>query len=127
MSRASDGISADGARILVAEDEFLLASLLEQDLISAGCLVVGPFTQVGKAMQAANDEQLNLAILDINLNGEMSYSLADELLLRGVPLIFLTGYGSTVLPERFRTFPRIEKPYDPARLIEEVERAMLRF
>lgn len=126
MSRASEGFSADRVRVLVAEDEFLLASLLEQDLISAGHLVVGPFTHIGSAMQAANDEPLDLAILDINLNGEMSYPVADKLLLRGVPLILLTGYGATDLPERFRAFPRIAKPYDPARLIEEVERAVLR-
>jgi len=113
-----------GLRVLVVEDEFLLALLLEEELVSAGCSVVGPFSGLAQAMEAARRETFDLAILDINLNGEMVYPLADELSGSGVPFIFMSGYGLSNLPERFRTAPRIAKPYDPAILVREMQRAL---
>jgi CheY-like chemotaxis protein len=89
-------------RILIAEDEFLVGIQLEEELRSAGCSIVGPFSTLEKATLAARREGFNLALLDINLNGERVYPLADELSARGVPFIFLSGYLSTALPERFR-------------------------
>lgn len=109
-------------RILVVEDEFLVAALLEDDLNAAGYAVVGPFTSLASATQAARGGRLDLAILDVNLNGEMVYPLADELLARKVPFIFLSGYGLQDMPEKYRGAPRIAKPYDPPALIREVSR-----
>jgi DNA-binding response OmpR family regulator len=111
-------------RILVAEDEFLVGLQLEEDLRSAGCSIVGPFSTLEIATQASRRERFDLAILDINLNGDMAYPLADELSARGVPFIFLSGYISANLPERFRRSPRIAKPHDPAALIKEVQTAV---
>jgi DNA-binding response OmpR family regulator len=69
---------------------------------------------------AARREPIDLAILDANLNGQIVYPLADDLLAQGVPVIFLTGYQKTSLPARFRVVPQISKPYDPAALIKEI-------
>jgi DNA-binding response OmpR family regulator len=108
-------------RVLIAEDEFLVGIQLEEDLRSAGCSIVGPFSTLEMATRAARRERFDLAILDINLNGNMVYPLADELSARGVPFIFLSGYISTDLPDRFRKSPQITKPHDPAVLIKEIQ------
>jgi len=110
-------------RILIAEDEFLVGVHLEEDLRSAGCSIVGPFSSLETAMRAARRERFDLAVLDINLNGTMVYPLADELSARGIPFIFLSGYIAADLPERFRQARQIAKPHDPAVLIEEIRAA----
>jgi DNA-binding response OmpR family regulator len=111
-------------RVLIAEDEFLVSIQLEEDLRSAGCSILGPFNTLELATQASRRERFDLAILDINLNGKMVYSLADELSARGVPFIFLSGYISADLPKRFRESRQIMKPHDPAVLIEEIQKAV---
>ena len=107
-------------RILVAEDEFLVGVQLEKDLIGADYAVVGPFAKLSTAMEASRRETFDLAILDINLAGEMVYPLADELRARGLPFILLSGYVASGLPERFRDAPQIAKPHDPASLLREI-------
>jgi DNA-binding NtrC family response regulator len=110
-----------GKRVMIVEDEFLLALSLEEDLMTAGAIVVGPFATLPEAMQAIDKESFDVAILDINLNGEMSYPAADALIERGAPFILLSGYAATGLPERFRAFRQLPKPYDVARLIEALQ------
>ena len=107
-------------RVLIAEDEFLVGFQLEEDLRSAGYSIVGPFNTLPTATQAARRERFDLAILDINLNGQMVYPLADELWARGIPFIFLSGYVSGDLPARFRRSPQLTKPHDPAALSKEI-------
>lgn len=120
-------MSAGGApRIFVAEDEFLVAVLLEQDLQSAGYEVAGPFTRLPEAIAAAERETLDLALLDMNMNGQMAYPVADCFLARGTPLLLLSGYGAMDLPERLRGVPRVSKPYDKATLLREIERLLPR-
>jgi DNA-binding response OmpR family regulator len=108
-------------RVLIAEDEFLVGMQLEEDLRSAGCSIVGPFSTLESAMQASRRERFDLAILDVNLNGDMVYPLADELSARGVPFVFLSGYVSGDLPARFRGSPHLTKPHDPAVLSKEIQ------
>jgi two-component system, response regulator PdtaR len=111
-------------RILIAEDEFLVGIQLEQDLRAAGYSVLGPFGTLEIATRAARRERFDLAILDINLNGKMVYPLADELSARGVPFIFLSGYISADLPDRFKTSPQITKPHHPAVLVSQIRAAV---
>lgn len=112
----SDSQRLKGLRVLVAEDEFLVALLLEEELHSLGCLILGPYTTVARAAQASRTEQFDLAILDVNLAGELVYPLADDLTMRDVPFLFLSGYGPADIPERFRSSVRVAKPYDPSAL-----------
>ena len=121
---ATDAGAGRVPNILVVEDEFLLACMIEEDLRAGGCTVVGPFGDLASASEAAGREAFDLALLDINLNGEMAYPLADDLQARGIPFLFLSGYGTSNLPERFRTSPQIAKPYDPAVLLREIERSV---
>ena len=111
-------------RILIAEDEFLVGVQLEEDLRSAGWSIVGPFSTLETATLAARRERFDLALLDINLNGIPVYPLADELHARGTPFIFVSGYLSAALPERFRGAPQIAKPHDPAALIRAIRAAV---
>src|ERR1044072_7398657 len=107
----------NGKTILLVEDEFLLALQLEELLQSRGATVLGPFRKLGDAMQAAQREEFDFAILDVNLNGTMVYPLADDLLARGIPFLFLSGYSLANLPERFRAVTRLNKPCDRGLLI----------
>lgn len=100
-----------GRRILVVEDELMIAMLIDDVLKEAGCEVVGPMPRVTSALQAATAEPgLDGAVLDINLAGELVSPVADRLSERGVPFIFLTGYGWHMLPERFHSRPLVTKP-----------------
>jgi DNA-binding response OmpR family regulator len=115
-----------GPNILVVEDEYLLACTLEEDLQRHGYVVIGPFGDLQTATAAARRKTFDLAILDINLRGELVYPLADDLAARAVPFIFLTGYSTLTLPERLRASPRLAKPYDPADLLREIKRVLNR-
>jgi len=107
-------------RVLVAEDEFLVYLALEEDLRANGYEVIGPFTNVADVRRAAAEETIDLALLDINLAGEMVWPVADALLARNIPFIFLSGYASAAVPDSYRHYPRLEKPYDPARLLQAI-------
>ncbi len=103
--------SLAGRRILVVEDEMMIAMLIDDVLKEAGCHVVGPMPRLGPALQAASTEpRLDGALLDINLAGELVSPVADRLIERGVPFVFLTGYGWHMLPERFHSRPLVTKP-----------------
>lgn len=115
--------SLSGARVLVVEDEFLLALQLEELLHAHGCTVLGPFNRLEDAIVASR-EPFDLAILDINLTGTMVYPLADELLARGMPFLFLSGYALSNLPERFRGAVRLNKPCEPEALIRALQSLM---
>ncbi len=91
--------------MLVVEDEALLAMELEELLDRAGCTIVGPFSDVARALDAAHRERIDVALLDMNLNGEMVYPLADELTRKGVPFLFVTGYGALDVPEDSAALP----------------------
>src|SRR5918992_1579146 len=109
-----------GMRILVAEDEFFIALVVEETLQSLGCTVLGPFSDLAQATEAAEREPVDAAVLDINLRGEMVYPLAERLHRHGIPFVFTTGYAVADLPERFRVFDCLRKPVDPRTLKQAV-------
>jgi CheY-like chemotaxis protein len=118
------GGNLEGKRILVAEDEFLVALVVEETLQSLGCTVLGPFSELAEATAAATQEPIAAAVLDINLGGEMVYPLAEHLHRHGIPFVFTTGYAITDLPERFRGFERLSKPVDATTLTRAVHRML---
>ncbi len=113
-----------GRRILVVEDDLMIAMLVDDVLKEAGCEVVGPFPRLAPALQAASSERLDGALLDINLAGELVSPVADRLIERGVPFVFLTGYGWHMLPERFHTRPLVMKPCRQDMLLAALARAL---
>jgi DNA-binding response OmpR family regulator len=83
--------SLQGLRILVVEDNFLVAGVIRDMLAASGCMVVGPVARVADGVRLASEEALDGAVLDINLNGDRCYPVARALRDRGVPYLFLTG------------------------------------
>ncbi|MBV8534458.1 MAG: response regulator [Alphaproteobacteria bacterium] len=113
-----------GRRILVVEDDLMIAMLIDDVLKEAGCEVVGPLPRLAPALQAASSERLDGALLDINLAGELVSPVADRLIERGVPFVFLTGYGWHMLPDRFHTRPLVTKPCRQDMLLTALARAV---
>lgn len=103
----------NGLRLLVVEDETLVAMMLEVMLDSMGCVVVGVAGTLSKGLALASDEAVPLdgAILDVNLGGETVYPVAERLAARDVPFIFCTGYGLAGLAADFAHVPTLAKPY----------------
>ena len=100
-------------RILLVEDEFLLAVDLEEHLTAAGAVVVGPVSSVDETLALiAQKSPLDAAVLDVNLDGQSVFPVADELVRRGVPLVFATGYDERILPARYADAPCLDKPVD---------------
>jgi CheY-like chemotaxis protein len=107
-----------GRRILVVEDEYMMAQDLQSDLEDAGAEVVGPVPSVEAALTALEKENmLDGAVLDVNLRGEKAYLVADALRDRRIPFVLATGYEPWALPDAYRDVPRCEKPVDLRHLI----------
>ena len=112
-----------GCPILIVEDEYIIAREMNAILTAWGAAVVGPAPTVTEALGLmAAHPQLACAVLDINLRGELVYSLADALLERRIPVIFVTGYGAGSIPPAYAAMPRCEKPVDVAALGEAIRR-----
>ena len=112
--------SLAGRRILVVEDEMLIAMSIEETLQGLGCVVVGPVGKLDAAMQMANDEVLDAAILDVNIRGGHIYPVAERLRARGIPFALASGYGDWALPQAFRNQPRLTKPFTAQELEAQV-------
>lgn len=97
--------------ILTVEDEPLVAMLLEDMLQQEGAVVVGPMMRLDLAMDVAQNQKLDAAILDVNLAGQTSFELAALLKERGVPHVFVTGYGEAVRREANTDAPILAKPF----------------
>ncbi len=105
------GRRAFGLRVLLVEDENMVALLLEDFLAELGHTVVGPVARLDKALETAQREAFDIAILDVNINGEESYPIADALAARGIPFIFATGYDKKSLSAPYSDRPTLQKPF----------------
>lgn len=114
-----------GIRILVVEDEFLLAMDIESAIREAGGEVVGPVVSLEEAVATAEREDLNAAVLDLNLRGEMSYPVAEVLDSRRIPFLFATGYSQGRLPDAFQCRPCLRKPFTWIALTAALERLVV--
>jgi two-component sensor histidine kinase/CheY-like chemotaxis protein len=112
-------------RILVAEDAFLLVALLQDVFDKLGWKMIGPATRLVDALQLARNENFDAALLDVNLDGTMSWGVAEILKERGIPFVFGTGYNvSAVLPESLAGSPVIGKPYQLNELQHVIQRVI---
>ena len=112
-----------GRRILVVEDEALVAMLVEDALLDAGAIVLGPAATVAEALGLLEREPApDAAVLDLNLAGETSTPVANVLAERGVPFVVATGYGASGLPPGHAKVPVLAKPYDPDELTSALAR-----
>jgi CheY-like chemotaxis protein len=111
-----------GRRILIVEDEALVAMLVEDALLEVGCRIVGPAATVAEALALLEREMPEAAVLDLNLSGETSAPVADALVRQGVPFLVASGYGVAGLPPAHRGVPVLAKPYDPDELTAALAR-----
>jgi HAMP domain-containing protein/two-component sensor histidine kinase len=108
----STSLAIVGNRILVVEDEPLVAMNLSKSLAELGFCVVGPYSTLAKATTAAVEMEVDGALLDVNLSGENVYPVADILASKNVPFAFVTGYGTEVLTSKYTNAPVLQKPVD---------------
>ena len=94
----------------------IVAWLLEDMLTDLGCAVIGPAGNVNQALAMIEAEAIDVAVLDINLNGQLSYPIADALGARGVPFVFVTGYDKGRILDGYRVFPVLQKPFHRSEL-----------
>jgi DNA-binding response OmpR family regulator len=107
-------------KVLIVEDEGMVAMLLEDMLADLGHEVVAIAARMDRAAQLISEASADVVILDVNLNGEQTYPLASTLASQGIPFIFSTGYGSAGLKEEWRSAAALQKPFQA----RELERAM---
>jgi DNA-binding response OmpR family regulator len=113
-----------GMRVLVVEDNFLVADTICDVLSEQGCEVVGPAPSLERGSRLSQQEGLDGAVLDVNLGVELSFPIASTLAERGIPFLFLTGYDDlSVMPEQFRAVQRVLKPFDFNDLVATIARS----
>src|SRR3546814_16323192 len=110
------GGALEGRRILMIEDEAIVAMMLEDMLEEIGCNVTDSAASLDKALRLAETTDAEAAILDINLNGAEVYPAAERLAARRIPVIFATGYGRKSIPPRWQRTPILGKPVAAAEL-----------
>ncbi len=110
-------------RILVVEDDYLIADAMLRGLEREGAIVLGPAPSVKQALELLDTAPVNGAVLDVNLGDEKAFPIADVLQARGIPFLFATGYNVGDLPQAYRHVPRCEKPLD----VTAVARTLLSF
>jgi PAS domain S-box-containing protein len=109
-------ITFAGNRVMIVEDEALVALALREALDEMGFSVLGPFNRISEAMVALRNHRVDAAVLDVNLGGEMIYPLADVLAADRVPFVFITGYGAEEIEPRYAKVPILQKPIEPGAL-----------
>jgi CheY-like chemotaxis protein len=109
-----------GLRALVVEDEGSVALLTESMLEELGCEVAASVSTLAQGLRAAAAERFDFAVLDVNLDGQSVFPVAEILMRRGLPFVFSTGYGRIGVPDTFKDFEVLSKPF----AIEEFERKL---
>lgn len=114
----------NGLRLLVVEDEALIAMMIEDVICDAGAIVVGPVATVRSAMSMLGSEPIDGAILDVNLGGQQVDPVADLLCAREIPFLFLSGYGESGICQRFPGATMVSKPFNDVQFVETVRRLL---
>ena len=116
--------SRKARRVLVVEDEYIVALEAEDLLAELGYVVVAAAPTLNDALLAAQAKKFDCAILDVNLGGELSYPIAEMLTERGVPFIFATAYPTYTIDHGYRHVPKVQKPFDGRSLGAAIEEAL---
>ena len=105
-----------GLRVLVVEDDYLVSLLLEEMLADLGHRIVGPASEAANALELAQREEIDVAVLDVNLRGADTYPIAATLAARAIPFMFATGYGRHNLRAPYGDAPLLKKPFQQSDL-----------
>ncbi|MDP8997569.1 MAG: response regulator [Pseudomonadota bacterium] len=115
---------AEGRRVLVVEDEMLILLDIEDALRALGAEVIETAARLDTAMRLAKESAIDIAFLDVHIQGGNTFSVADILALRGIPFAFCTGYSEWSIEERHSHRPRVTKPYSSKALEEQVRQLL---
>lgn len=107
-------------KVLIVEDESIVAMMIEDLIVDMGHEVVGTAGRLEQALSLAQQLAVDFAIVDVNLNGQHTYPVAEALQARGVPFVFATGYGAQGLKDEWKQSPVLQKPFQP----EDLTRAI---
>ena len=123
---AAPGRLLAGVKILLVEDETLVAMLLEDMIVDLGGTVVASASRLERALEMVRDGglEIDLAVLDVNLGGAEAFPVANALVERGVPFAFSTGYGNSGLPAAWRDRPTLQKPFTQEQVSAVLRRAL---
>jgi CheY-like chemotaxis protein len=115
-----------GVRVLLVEDEALVAMLIEDMLADDGCSVVATASRLSEALSYAQDPAFafDVAILDLNLAGESTFPVASALKARNLPFAFATGYGAGGIPAEWRDRPTLQKPFNAGDVTQAMKAAL---
>jgi DNA-binding response OmpR family regulator len=105
-------------KVLIVEDEPIIAMMLEEHLLDAGCEVAATAMSLEKGLALAQTTDMDLAILDMSLGSQSSFAVADVLASRGIPFMFASGFGSSSLPEEHRGRTILNKPFHFPELVK---------
>lgn len=109
-------------RVLIVEDEYFIAADLAKGFAAAGIEIVGPVPSLANTLALVEREPIGGAVLDVNLDDAKVYEVADALIERGVPVVFVTGYDRWSVPDRYRDVPLCVKPVGCDRVVEALNR-----
>lgn len=107
-------------KVLIVEDESIVAMMIEDLIVDMGHEVVGTAGRLEQAQSLAKDLPLDFAIVDVNLNGQHTYPVAETLKARGVPFVFATGYGASGLKDEWKQSAVLQKPFQPEELCRAI-------
>jgi CheY-like chemotaxis protein len=110
-----------GRRVLLVEDELMIRMLLDGMLTDLGHTVAAEAGGIEEAIALANEADFDVAILDVNLNGQPITPVVEILIRRGLPFVFATGYGTRGIPEAYRANPTLQKPFQAEALAHAIE------
>jgi len=111
--------SLKGEKVLVVEDEALIAIYLESVLTDHGCDILGPYSRIGDVINVARDSDFDLALLNIYINGQFIYPVADILMSRNIPIVFLSGFSRSYVPlDRYGRSGFIQKPCHKTKIVK---------
>jgi CheY-like chemotaxis protein len=121
MSSALSSVA--GKRVLIVEDELMIRMLLQDMLTDLGCKLAGEAGRIDEALTLAKQTEFDVAILDVNLNGQPISPVVDILIERGLPFVFATGYGQRGVPEAYRQTPTLQKQFQAEALAQAIKAA----
>jgi CheY-like chemotaxis protein len=111
-------------RVLIVEDESIVAMMIEDFISDLGYELAGTAGRLDQALTLAQNSNADIALIDVNLNGQHTYPVAEALKARGVPFIFATGYGSAGLDEGWKHYPVLQKPFQVQELAAAIRQAI---
>ena len=119
--RREDGMNGAALRVLLVEDELIIAMMVESVITNMGFEVIGPVVHIDQALRLVADGEFDCAILDVNIRGGNSYAVADLLIARDCPFVMATGYSDWSIPPHLIGQKRLTKPYSTEALESELK------